>query len=201
LLLCGYTIVPLRFLIPFLSFAGCMNVLIAMRREVFGSTLSAVCGLLLLCILWQEYKVHNLYEDKARKYNEISVKLLRLDSEFKRSEPIVINSVVPVNYFPVKPLARLYKQHAVFLSFYLFSADDYQIRTWKELCHCNTFSLKERVNYIVAHQALFLIDDKAYNFIQKYFLLKYRLNLKRSVIKNFDGNTKVCTLTYIKEID
>ncbi len=199
LLLCFYTVVPLRFLIPFLSLSGCLNVFIFIKYTEKIKTILWFCLIILSFIFSDIYKAKKQYEDKSKKYNDFSNKLLLLDKNQHSLNPIVINSIFPVNYFPVKPLEKLTKQHAVFLNSYLLSADDYQIQTWKELCHCNTFSLKERVDYIVANQNLFLIDDKAFDFMKVYFEKKYHLHLQKTVLKDFDRDLKVCRLSYVSE--
>ncbi len=199
-LLCLYTTIPLRFLIPFLSVAGCLNVFIFLKHSKETKAILWCSSLLFLLIFSYEFNLKNEYEEKVKKYSDFTNKLFLLDQKYPASEPIVINSVFPINYFPVKPFEKLTKQHAVFLNFYLFSADDYQIQTWKELCHCNTFSLKERVDYVVAHQNLFLIDDDAYGFMENYFSVKYHVQLERTIIKDFDENLRACRLNYGRSV-
>lgn len=194
LLLCFYSVVPLRFLIPFLSVAGCLNVFLYSANNDKNKIIAGCSLFVLLFIFFETNKSKKVYQEKAIKYSKFSSKLLRLSQQ--QTNPIIINSVFPVNYFPVETLGKLPKQHVVFLNFYLFSADDYQIKTWKELCHCNTFSLKERVDYIVATQNLFLIDTAAYNFMSKYFIEKYHIQLQQENLIDFDGNLNVCTLHY-----
>jgi hypothetical protein len=195
-LLCFYTVVPLRFLIPFLSAAGCLNVFMAVKGKQNYNAVVVCCAAVLFLILYEARKEKTVYEIKAREYHALTTQLMQLDRTQNGTETIVINSVYPLNYFPVKPFDKLYRQHAVFLNFYLYSADDYQIRTWKELCHCNTFSLKERTDYVVSHQNLFLIDNKAYDFMTRYFSAKYHVRLKRLNVRRFNEDLNVCRLSY-----
>lgn len=196
-LLCLYSIVPLRFLIPFLSISGCLNILLILKERYKTNILMFGCFVIFSLMFFDEIQSKRVKVEKAGEFNEFSKKLEILGKQQEKFKPIVINSVYPVNYFPVKPFDRLIKQHAVFLNFYLFSADDYQVNTWKKLCNCNTFSLKEKIDYVVENKNLFLIDDKAFFFLKNYFLKKYNLNLERNLIQKFDKNLNACHLKYV----
>lgn len=197
--LCFYTVVPLRFLVPYLSFAACLNGLLFLHYRDRTAPIWGMAFLFLMLFGSEARTDKAQYKAKAATFMRFQDHLLQLERTSGSREPVVLNSVYPVSYFPVDPFAPLYKQHAVFLNFYLFSADAYQIETWKALCGCNTFSLRERVDYVVAHRNLFLIDDAAFAFLQKYFRMKHQTGLVRQDVAVFDEHLKSCRLGYAEK--
>ena len=194
--ICINTIVPLRFLVPYFSVTACINILIYLkisRKNNYVLFISAFC---LLFILYYTVQAKRNYLKIDATFKNTSTKLELLAKQSKSENPIIINIIDYEKYFPVKPLDKMNRQQALFLNFFYHGAYDFYINGWKDVCGCNSFSLKEKVDYIVSTGNLFLIDDYSFEFLQKYLQQKYHLTLIRNEIGNFDADLKICTLKY-----
>lgn len=198
ILMCFITIVPLRFLAPYFSILGVLNILTGLQK----ASKNASIFILLTCILVSIIMVFNAFEAKKKyvedtiKYRTITQKLLILNKDQADKKPIIIHNFFDKNYFPIRPLDRLSRQNALFLNFYFFTTEDFIIESWKNVCECNPLSVKEKVDYVVSNKNLFLIDDKSFSFMFIYFKSKYGIELYRTQVSRFDNELKVCKLNY-----
>ncbi len=195
-LLCLHSIVPLRFLIPFFSIAGCLNIIIYFNLFYFDKRIMMACLLFCLLLIYNAYNTKKKYQYAERKYIEVTKKLLNLDNKQHALNPIIIYQNFPNNYFPVQPHLKLQKQHALFFNFYLFSSDEQYVKGWSQVCDCNSLSMKEKMDYMVKNQNLFLVDEKTFDFLKTYFLTIYNTRLTKTTISDFDKKLIVCKVNY-----
>jgi hypothetical protein len=194
--ICSYIAVPLRFLFPYFTIVSTLNILNYAKKRQVDFKLLTVLAFVFMLFLYNSILKKNNYTNDNIKYNETAVKLFLLANETKENQPLVINNIMHNNYFPIKPLTKLPKINAVFLNISLLSAWDLHVHTWEDLCHCNTYSLREKIDYIVHNQNSFLVDDESFEFLHNYLLVKYKLNLVKINISDFNADYKVCKLNY-----
>ena len=73
---------------------------------------------------------------------------------------------------------------------------DCYIDKWNEACNCDALSLKDKVDYIIAKEAIFIIDDPTLEFMIKYFKTKYNKNLIATKMAAFDEELNIYKLNY-----
>ena len=194
--ICFNSVVPLRFLVPYYSIFGCLNILQYVKRNESVKLVLLFCSVLLFYIFFDEIQIKNKYLKMDSKYNETIYKLIYYSAKSENNKPIIINLLDSDKFIPVKPLAKLPRMNSMFLNIFLFNANDFYINGWNEICKCNALSLKEKIDFIVVNQNLFLIDDKSFLFLKKYFKVKYNTELNKIDLENFDEELKLCKLNY-----
>jgi hypothetical protein len=193
---CVNTIVPLRFLIPYFSVMSCINIILYLYYNDLDIKLRILFLVVLLLMLFSSFQQRKKYLHADVIYNKTVRNLIALNNITNLKTPIIINIIDYEKYFPVNPLQKVDKQNALFLNFFYHGAYDFYIKSWKDVCHCNTFSIKEKMDYIVAKKNLFLISDDAFDFMKLYFEKKYQLHLYKSEVSKFDDELNVCTVHY-----
>ncbi len=194
--ICTYTIVPLRFLIPYLSILICMNIFVYIKHYKSNNTILSIPFVLLLIIIYQATLSKSNYQHRSKDYDQITSKLHNLSANKSIKKPIVINNLYPIRFFPNNPFTKIKKQDAMFLNFNLFGGWEINKDKWQAECHCNALSLKEKIIYIIGNQNLFLVDEESFKFIQVYLSEKYQLEIKKTTIGKFDSSLIICKLDY-----
>lgn len=197
-IVCINTIVPLRFLIPYFSVLSCVNIILYLYYNNLDIKISMLCLIVLLLTLFSSIQQRKKYLHTDFIYNKTAKKLSTLNNTTNLKTPIIINIIDYEKYFPVNPLQKVDKQNALFLNFFYHGAYDFYIKSWKDVCHCNTFSIKEKMDYIVAKKNLFLISDDSFDFMKLYFEKKYQLHLYKSEVRKFDDELNVCFVNYVE---
>jgi hypothetical protein len=191
-----FSVVPSRFLVPYLSIACCINIVLYLKFYKWSNKLHLVYSVCFLLILYNVFKEKDKYIVLNNKYKIISTKLSLLNRNQKIKKPIIINNFYSKQFFPITPFEKLIKQNALFLNLYYYIAWDFQQKSWRDVCNCNSLSLKNKLDYVIQNQNLFLIDEVSFNFIKKYMKEKYKIKIIKSNIENFDGDVIVCKLKY-----
>ena len=198
--LCSYTIVPLRFLVPYLSVLICINILVYIKCYKTNNIIISFAFLFLLIIFYQAIVSKSKHQYLSKEYDQITSKLHNLSVNKNIKKPIIINNLYPIRFFPRNPFTKIKKENALFLNLGLFGGWEINKDKWAEECHCNALSLKDKIIYIIENQNLFLVDEEAFKFIQAYVSEKYQLEIKKTNISKFDTNLYICKLDYNSSI-
>jgi len=198
--ICSYTIVPLRFLVPYLSILILINIFIYIISNKINNTIISFAFVFLLIIFYQATVSKSNYQDLSKDYDRNTSKLNNLSINRSIKNPIIINNLYPIRFFPRNPFTKIKKQDALFLNLNMFGGWEINKDKWQEECHCNALSLKEKINYIIKNQNLFLVDEESFKFIQAYLSEKYNLEIKKINIGNFDSKLLICKLDYSSNI-
>lgn len=195
LLICFYTIVPLRFLMPFYAVLACLNLFLYIRKEGPGSRVLA--GIFLCCclVMYGEAGKSRYYQLKYDKFHKFQLHLQALNRK-RPDVPAVIYNADFEKIFPVRPLEKLVHPNTLLLNFYWYIAYDFYREKWKEYCHCDPLSIKDKTDYLVSTQAPLIIDTASLHFMQKYFKSKYAVGVEGRGFTRFDEESGVCTLEY-----
>jgi hypothetical protein len=191
-----FSVVPSRFLVPYLSIACCINIVLYLKYYKWNNKLLIVYTVCSLLILYNVFAEKDKYIARNGKYKIITTKLSLLNRNQKIKKPIIINNFYSKQFFPITPFEKLIKQNALFLNLYYYIAWDFQQKSWRDVCNCNSLSLKDKLDYVIQNQNLFLIDEVSFNFIKKYMKEKYNINIIKYNVENFDGDVVVCKLNY-----
>lgn len=196
ILLALHSVLALRFLIPFFAISAVINLILYLCYFSIDLRFFFICSVFILSVFYNQYNTRKINMDENKQFEIISKKLHKLDGLQQTKNPIIIYINFPNSYFPVKPLAKLSKQNVLFYNFYLFSSDEQHVKGWFNACHCNSLSIKDKTDYIVANQNLFVINQEVFNFLKVYVLMKYNLTIKKENIAVFDKDFMVCKLKY-----
>lgn len=197
-LLALHSVVALRFLIPFFTAAATLNLFLYAKTFSADKYLFALCTLFVILFLYCEYNSKKVFLEDEAHFKIITQKLQNLNNKQHSSNPIIIYTNFTLNYFPAKPQFILHKQNALFFNFYLFSSDKHHVDAWYDQCHCNTLSVKEKIEYMVEHQNLFIVDEKTILFLKKYMRIKYSMKIDMEKIGDFDGDFIVCKIKFVQ---
>lgn len=192
-------IVPERVLIPYYSIIGIVNVLIIFDTISISANkfILLICGCSLLFICRREIDIKNINAAIFEKEDNSVRKIDELIKKYHLKEPIIINNMdYRGRYFPIKPLNKLDRKNVLFLNLWFFNSYDCYISKWNSVCNCNALSIEEKVDYIVNNENLFIIDDATFQFMQKYFQIKYHKKLVQVNVSKFDDELNVCKLSY-----
>jgi hypothetical protein len=196
ILICFHTIVPLRFLVPYYTILIVLNLLIYISENKINVTIVLFLITCLCFISIHSFTDKRQYLEANKRYLIINNKFLALKKEYEYKAPIIIHNFDFLKFFPVNPVKKIHKQPALFLNFFYYNAYDFYLNAWKETCDCNPLSLKEKVDYIVNANCIFLIDEHSFLFMQKYFKEVYKINLEKTDLGDFDNTLKICKLNY-----
>jgi len=191
-----FSVVPSRFLVPYLSVACCINIVFYLKYYKWNNKLLFIYSVCFLLILYNVFKEKDKYIVLNNRYKKISNKLSLLNKNQEIKKPIIINNFYSKEFFPKTPFEKSIKQNALFLNLYFYIAWDFQQKSWRNVCNCSSLSLKDKLDYVIQNQNLFLIDDVSFEFINKYMNEKYNIKIIKSDIENFDGDVNVCKLRY-----
>ena len=191
-----FSVVPSRFLVPYLSVACCINIVFYLKYYRWNNKLLFIYSVCFLLILYNVFKEKDKYIVLNNRYKKISNKLSLLNKNQEIKKPIIINNFYSKEFFPKTPFEKSIKQNALFLNLYFYIAWDFQQKSWRNVCNCSSLSLKDKLDYVTQNQNLFLIDDVSFEFINKYMNEKYNVKIIKSDIENFDGDVNVCKLRY-----
>ena len=197
LLICFNTVLAERFLVPYFSALGCLSLCLSIA-EKNGKYITemTICAFLFI-LLFANTKIDmNDYLKANDKYQKSIVKLNSMIGENMYNNPIVICDFNLEKFFPFNPLEQSKIQNAVFLNFYYFSISSCYIERWNQLHVKNSYSLKEKIDYIVSNNNKIIIDERTFNFLEEYYLIKYKTGLQKVNVVSFDNELVVCNLCY-----
>jgi hypothetical protein len=194
--ICSYTIVPLRFLIPYLSILICVNILVYIKHYKYNNIFISFLFLFLLIIFYQATVTKSKHHHLSKDYELITSKLHNLSADKNIKKPIIINNLYPIRFFPRNPFTKIKKVDALFLNLGLFGGWEINKDKWAEECHCNALSLKEKIIYMIENQNLYIVDEEAFKSTQAYLSEKHHLEIKKTNISKFDSNLYICKLDY-----
>lgn len=197
LILCLYLTIPQRFLVFYYSVISVLNFVLVAREIRYQKPVLFVCGLFIILFANSEIEISKRYKTVDERVQLASLKLKSLGERIGINTPIVINTTEYMGrYFPVKPLGKLEPQNAIFLSFWYFGSYNCYTDKWERLCNCNPLSLKEKIDYVITSKSVFITDEKTFLFLKDYLNLKYNRQLVKTDIDIFDGELKLCRLSY-----
>jgi hypothetical protein len=194
--LCLYTIVPMRFINPYYSIAGTINVLLFVNKTRGVRRAVLLCSMIVFLLSWYELSCRKSYIQRLNNFTHTQSKLKLLAQQSKNSSPVIFNNFDFEKCFPVDPLEKIVAPNAMFLNFFYYEAYEfYQVR-WKQACNCNPLSLRDKIDYMVASGSYFLVDQRSFDFMHNYFEMKFHLQLIKMDMGDFDSELKVCKLNY-----
>jgi len=197
ILLCLYVKVPIRFTVPYYTILCCINVLICLHYDlVFYKRFCLLISLPLIFILCAAVNNKTDYTTLDGMYKTGINKLTQNTKTLSSDKKLVISNLNYNKFFPVDPFMKTTKQNALFLNFYFFASYKCYINTWNEACNCDALSLKDKVDYIIAKEALFIIDNSTLEFMVKYFKMKYNKNLVATKTAAFDKELNIYKVNY-----
>ncbi len=191
--LCSYVLLPDRFLSPYFMSLSCLNILICFYYNFISY--NKICIILTALLL---ISTQSAFE-KKKQYMQFDTNYLktlnRLNSLQKiNKDKIIINEIEINKYFPVNPFRLVKKQNVLFLNTYFFGSYQCYIDAWHKTCSCNAISLKEKVFYVVDNKNKFIIDKPTLDFLKRYLLVKYRMNIFATKVAFFDENLDIYQL-------
>jgi hypothetical protein len=182
---CFYIILPNRFLSPYYSIISIIYIFcIAVYYQPRPISLFALIMVAFSCSynnvrLNYEKVVYNqkIYENTISKVKSINTKY--------PEKKLFTGNIIGGDYMfiPFKASSRTFKTNIHFINYFLFSTLDSFKDEWKEICNCNPYSLKEKLEYIANTHSLILIDEKMTVTYSKYYRELYNQEL---VFKEID---------------
>ena len=195
-LVCFYVVTPLRFLVPYYSILGVFYLCIYLYYFKLDNYVSILSALALIVIAFYAFAAKKNYHQKDEVIINSIKKIEALNVTQNYKLPIIINNFDPTKFFPENPYLQIKKQNVLFLNLYYFMSYDCYIDKWNEACNCDALSLKDKVDYIIAKEALFIIDNSTLEFMINYFKMKYNKNLIANKIEAFDKELNIYKLNY-----
>jgi len=196
LLFCFYVVTPLRFLVPYYSILGSFYTLIYVYSFGLTRKTNIFMAVVLVVICYNVYSKSQKYQYKAEQVKENLQRIKELETTFRSKNPIVINNFSQEKFFPVNAINRFDKQYVLFQNLYYFMSYDCYIDQWREYCTCNPLRLKDKIDYVVDNQCLFIVQDLRLKYLKKYLQQKYDVILQEQLVKKFDNELNVYTLSY-----
>lgn len=185
-----------RFLIPYYTIAGCINIFYVLKYKKHNTLMNVVYITILTCIIFKTFEIKNKYKI-LEKISELSIhKLESISITNKEKKPLIISNYNSDKFSPVSPLKKMHRQNVLVLNFYYFNAYDCYQKKWRKYCNCNPLSLEEKINYIVSSKSVFITDDLTFINLQEYYKMKYHKVLNKKIIMNFDKNQKIVELYF-----
>lgn len=193
---CMYVITPPRFLVPYYITIGCLNVLLYLRYIGFNKKILFFIFFILFfeIIIAFLIKRTNVQQEANFRKTIHNIHSLALNKNSKG--PIIVHQLDLEKFFPVNPLLKVDRQNLQFLNFYYFNSYDCYVNNWKDICQCNGLSLKEKLDYIVQNDNLFIINQKEFEFLEKYISEKYHQKLVQKETSKLDEFLIVCKIKY-----
>lgn len=195
LILCYYTSTPSRFLVPYYSVIGIANVIIYVNNRNSRKFITYCSIILLFVIINGFYEIKN-YNTINSNFENYTSAIQNLQKKESNNNPVIICNIDLNKFFPVKPIELNKIKNVLFLNFFLSNSYDCYIDKWNSVCNCNPLSIEEKVDYIVDNENLFIVDDATFQFMQKYFQIKYHKKLVQFNVSKFDDELNVCNLKY-----
>lgn len=192
---CLNTITPVRFLVPYYSILGCINLALCLKKTHRTRNIMVIFVCIFLLLLKNINNELKAYKTSVIYYEETSSKLQNLAKKYKIEKPIIVNNIDINKFFNAKPFCKLNKRNVLFLNFYYFNSYDTYLSSWKKKCSCNPLSLKEKTDYIISNNNLFIIEKKSMSFLREYIDTKYKTKLEFKNIHDFDDDLVVCNIT------
>lgn len=198
LFICLYVITPSRFLIPYYVTLSSIYIFMYLKKRESPIKIIFISSFILILIILKAGKDKHNYETLQTQYLTNISSLQKLTANEKIRNPIVINNIERIYFFPVSIFSYTPKLNAVFLNFYYFNSFNCYLDRWNKICNCNPLSLKEKVDYISKNGNTIIIDNNSFLFMKKYFLTKYNINLQKSVLGNFNEELLIMKIIVIK---
>lgn len=193
--ICLYLAIPVNFLIPYYLIMGVFFVLKSIYVDTNQTLLIGLLAVCLLLILNQEYFDVKKHKQNQKAFQEVTAKLAELEDIYKK--PIVINNTMYASYMPANPLGSLERRESLFLNFYFLEAAECYQDNWAARCSCDPFSLKEKLDYVVKNQLIYIVNEEDFNFMAQYMSEKYGLVMRKEDIGDFNERLKICKLTLL----
>jgi hypothetical protein len=194
---CLYVITPTRFLVPYYAAAGLLNIILYLKYIGPDRKIYIFIGIVLIVELLFSGVTKYVYSVHDGNFHRFVKNVSGQQIKSRPGTPFVVYEVDMDNFFPVNPLEKINRQNILFLNFYYFNSYNCYIEGWQKFCHCNSLSLKKKVDYMVESGNLFLVSKESFLFMQRYFAEKYHLQLEKNDVGNMDDGLSVITLKYI----
>lgn len=196
LILCMYTLVPLRFVVPFYLTFITLNVIL-LSRDTFNKAVGGGILLLVIVNLFQlKYELGNkkYYDSLDSYYTENINKIESVNAKYGGN--LFVCNLDMDRYFPIKPFLVTENRNTYFVNFYFFAALYAYKDLWEKKFNTNPHSLKDKLDYIVKTNAVMLVSADNLEFMCKYLNIMYGVKLKHTFLEYHDKELKYCRLHY-----
>lgn len=186
--------IPERFIITYFSFLALVSLWLLLKDGGFEQQNYYIVLFLVVTGL-----ILSKFPSKIRDYEATQFKVEsffhRLDTINRNDKPIVINNVEYMGrYFPTNPFYRLEHKNITFLNFWYLTSYNSYVLYWKNLCHCNPFSLRDKLNYIVNENIDFIVSLSEFKLLESYVYKKYNIRIKLDNLRKFDDTLYLATI-------
>ncbi len=196
LLVCFNTVAPARFLVPYyISFSVILVFLYTFFIKKKSRRMYLVLFLLNLFIYFDIYKESENYKRMDHLFINSMKRLELVSKQNLKDNPIIINTCTNVEkFFPVNPFMQFKSQNVLFLNLYMLNSYEFYINKWESICNCNALSISEKMSYLSLNKLYLIIDENNMEFMQYYFLKKFKINIEFQPIEKFDNDLFICVI-------
>ena len=76
----------------------------------------------------------------------------------------------------------------------MLNSYEFYINKWESICNCNALSISEKMSYLSLNKLYLIIDENNMEFMQYYFLKKFKINIEFQPIEKFDNDLFICVI-------
>jgi hypothetical protein len=195
---CFYIHIPARFLVPYYSVIGILNIFQYIRQRKQKSMVYYFHFIIITAIIISDLKYRENYLKISDNFNTFvtSINKIHTTDIEKNGLPVIVCSFDVNKNFSVNPLTGTSIQNTLIMNLYYYNSYDCYQTAWRNICNCNPLSVKEKLDYIVSNENNFIVSDATFKDLKNYVQYKYQLNLVQTNIRNFDRDLKTCNLKY-----
>lgn len=177
--LCFFVILPNRFLSPYYSIISILYLFYIVRNyRPTAISLALLLGIAVICTYMNINSSYILAKSNHDIYEKTIVKVQLINQKYPKKQ-LFTGDLASNNYlfFPYKATAKTPITNVHYINYLYFSTFDSFKDEWKEICHCNPYSFKEKLEYIASTNSLIMLDKKMTVTYSEYYKKLYNQEL------------------------
>jgi hypothetical protein len=192
ILLCMYVLLPTRFLMPYYAVLSAMHIILLLHNNILNRMVY-LYALIALVLLLREVKDNSIHYRQLEKTYKQTLSHL---SKMSKDKQVVINEIDADKFFEINPFSKRQELNVVFLNLYYLAAFDCYADLWRNKYERDPFSLKDKVDYVIANNYDLIIRKQTLEYLQKYLKGKYNKCIVPENISRFDQELITCKIIY-----